>query len=111
MAVVAAALSSSGCYHFVFDQRPTPAAAPGQPSRPPSSEPDEVTHVERAATYLNGFIDTGRVESWKYCAHPLRTELRVTFIDVLLGTVTLLIYTPHTLYVVCPKSEDAPGHG
>jgi hypothetical protein len=36
-----------------------------------------------------------------YCDQPVRTELRVTAVDVLLSLVTVLIYTPHTLYVTC----------
>jgi hypothetical protein len=97
------AMGTGGCYHFSFEQRP-----PASPTQTAQSPADEVTYRVRAATYVNGFVGTGRVESYRYCPHPIRTELRVTGIDVLLGFFTLLIYTPHTLYVTCPRSETRP---
>jgi len=81
----------AGCYHYSFEQHPTT-----QPT---------VTYKVRSPTYLNGFVDTGRVDTRALCAQPVRTELRVTATDVLLSAVTLLIYTPHTLYVTCPVTE------
>lgn len=88
----------AGCYHFSFEQsRPGPAAA----------EQPVVTHEIRAPTYLNGFVGTGEVDTSRYCEEPIRTELRVTATDVLLSIATLLIYTPHTLYVTCPAEPGA----
>jgi hypothetical protein len=81
----------AGCYHFTFEQAPAP---------PPVKY---VTYEERVGTYLNGFIGNGQVDTRRYCERPARTELRVTGMDVLLGAATLLIYTPHTLYVTCPE--------
>jgi hypothetical protein len=98
-------LATNGCYHFSFEQRP-PVSSSQAGAQPNPSE--EVTYKERAGTYVNGFVGTGRMEAYRYCAHPIRTELRVTGLDVLLGFVTLLIYTPHTLYVTCPRSEALP---
>jgi hypothetical protein len=82
-----------GCYHYAFEQAPVPAQQPVE------------TFVERRATYFNGFFGTGRVDTARYCARPVRTELRVTPTDVALSVVTLLIYTPHTLSVTCPLGE------
>lgn len=95
-AAATAALASSGCYHFAFEQerRPTPGAR-------------LVTYEERQPTYLNGFVGTGRVDTAKYCADPVKTELRVTAVDVLLSVATLLIYTPHTLSVTCETPPAA----
>jgi hypothetical protein len=86
-------LLASGCYHFSFEQRPAPPGA------------RLVVHKERPATYVNGFVGTGAVDVKKYCADPIRTELRVTATDVLLSMATLLIYTPHTLYVTCAEPQ------
>jgi hypothetical protein len=97
---------SGGCYHFSFEQQPP--SAPSQAAPAPKVN-DEVTFHERAATYVNGFVGTGRMDAYRYCAHPIRTELRVTAIDVVLGFFTLLIYTPHTLYVTCHRNEVLPG--
>src|SRR5260221_14746127 len=82
-------VATGGCYHFSFEQRPPVASNQSGPAQPNPS--GEVTYHERAATYVNGFVGTGRVESYRYCPHPIRTELRVTALDVLLGFVTLLI--------------------
>jgi hypothetical protein len=94
-----------GCYHFTFDQEPpmTPSASPAGSvaTAPPPAPKKVVTYEERVGTYLNGFIGNGRVETARYCERPVRTELRVTAIDVLFGVGTLLIYVPHTLYVTC----------
>jgi hypothetical protein len=82
----------TGCYHYEFRQTAPPA--PGMVL---------VTHVERRPTYLNGFIGTGRIDTSRYCDHPVSTELKVTGTDVLLSIATLLIYTPHTLSVTCAE--------
>ena len=92
---LAALVVVAGCYHYAVDQRP---AAPGEAL---------VTHEERRAIWLNGFVGTGEVDATKYCAHPVRTELKVTATDVLLSVATLLVYTPHTLYVTCPARDVA----
>lgn len=86
---------SAGCYHYSFDQTRT---VPDQ---------DLITFTERRPTYLNGFVGTGVVETTRYCEDPVRTELRVTAVDVLLSVATLLIYTPHTLYVTCLRAASA----
>jgi hypothetical protein len=88
-AVLALALGT-GCYHYRFDLKaPSPA------------EGSSVTYEERVPTWLNGFVGTGHIDATRYCAQPLRTELKVTATDVLLSVATLLIYTPHTLSVTC----------
>lgn len=87
-------LLATGCYHFQFQQQPDP---------PPSGR--LVEHEVRVPTYLNGFVGTGEVDTTAYCERPVYTELRVTAVDVLLSVATLLIYTPHTLYVTCEESS------
>jgi hypothetical protein len=82
-------LGLSACYHYSFDQRQPPGGA------------QLVTRHVRTATYLNGLVGTGEVDTTKFCAEPVRTELRVRASDVALSILTLLIYTPHTLYVTC----------
>lgn len=79
----------TGCYHYTF----LGATAPGYATR---------TYKIRRATYLNGFVGNGRVDTRAYCEAPVKTELRVTAADVAIGVLTLLIVTPHTLYVTCP---------
>ncbi|HEU4409912.1 MAG TPA: hypothetical protein VFS43_31955 [Polyangiaceae bacterium] len=94
VALASALLFSSGCYHYSFEHQ---AAAPSA---------RQVVHKERRPTYLNGFVGTGTIDATRYCERPLRTELRVTAVDVALSVATLLIYTPHTLYVTC----EVPGN-
>jgi hypothetical protein len=99
-AVALAVATAPACYHYTFDQVATPPA-------PPASAPGPmVRHQARVPTYINGFVGNGTVDTRVYCDAPVRTELRVTAADVLLSVVTLLIYTPHTLYVTCPAAED-----
>jgi hypothetical protein len=100
--VLVGLLSSSGCYHYRFRHAPA-AGTSGEAGQ-------TVTYEIRAATYLNGFVGTGEVDVGKYCPAPLHTELRVRASDVLLSLATLLIYTPHTLYVTCPR-DAAVTHG
>jgi hypothetical protein len=80
--------ASGGCYHYTFRDHASGGA--------------EVQYSERRPTYLNGFVGNGVVDTQKYCARPTKTELRVTASDVAIAAATLLIYTPHTLYVSCP---------
>jgi hypothetical protein len=89
-------LSSSGCYRYAFELAP-----------PPPTGQATVTYVDHPPTFLNGFIGKGRVDAERYCAHPIRTALKVGVMDVLVSVATLLIYTPHTLEVTCPVSETA----
>jgi hypothetical protein len=87
--IALALVLASGCYHYSFEQR---QPAPGEVL---------VRHTVRVATWVNGLVGTGRVDTTQYCAQPVRTELQVRATDVLLSLVTLLIYTPHTLYITC----------
>jgi hypothetical protein len=110
--------TSSGCYHYAFEH-PTGAAHPGpRASREPRAHesgasgapsgaaPRTVTYDEHVPTYLNGFVGTGTIDTARYCEHPVRTELQVTGLDVLASIGTLLVYTPHTLYVTCEVGGD-----
>ena len=90
----------ASCYRYSFEQR-APAAGEAV-----------VVHKVRAPTYLNGFVGVGRIDATKYCAEPVRTQLKVTATDVVLSIATLLIYTPHTLYVTCPaRAQQASATG
>jgi hypothetical protein len=89
------AVTCAGCYHFAFDL--------GPPENGASLE--TVSYVTRPPTFINGFFGTGNVDAKVFCAHPLRTELFVSATDVLVSVATLLIYTPHTLTVVCPVGD------
>lgn len=93
--LVASIAASAGCYHYSFEHAPER----GDPDRPAPVR--TVTYDEHVPTYLNGFVGTGTIDTRAYCEEPVRTELRVTALDVLASVGTLLIYTPHTLYVTC----------
>jgi hypothetical protein len=91
LSTVLAVVLAAGCYHYSFEQR---QPAPGEVL---------VRHTVRVPTWVNGLVGTGRVDVTQYCAQPVRTELEVRATDVLLSLVTLLIYTPHTLYITCAR--------
>jgi hypothetical protein len=94
VAPVATLLALAGCYHYGFRQDTETAAT--------------VTYVEHPPTFVNGFIGTGWVDARAHCERPIRTELYVGATDVLVSVVTLFIYTPHTLEVVCPAPAIQP---
>lgn len=91
-ALLLALSALAGCYRFAFQQEPDTSRS-------------TVTYTKHPATFVNGFIGTGVVDAHEYCPHPIRTELHVSAGDVLISLATLLVYTPHTLDVVCPASE------
>ena len=103
------ALGSTACYHYSFEQTPAGAggtsSASGASGASSSAAPRTVEYEVRAPTYLNGFVGTGEVDTTRFCERPVRTELRVTGTDVAISLATLLVYTPHTLYVTCPVDE------
>lgn len=101
-AAVAIMISGSGCYHYTFQHRPESASIQGGNQK---EEKALVTYRERRPTYLNGFVGNGEIDTTKYCSEPVRTELKVTGVDVLISLGTLLIYTPHTLSVTCEASS------
>lgn len=96
-AFLASLVVATGCYRYAFEQNVTAAPV--------------VTHEVRVATYLNGFVGTGRVDTSRFCEDPVRTRLKVRASDVLISIATLLIYTPHTLYVTCPLGPDVATRG
>jgi hypothetical protein len=110
-AALALMSAGSGCYHYTFQHRPESAgfnaknAKNAKNAENSKQEKALVTYKERRPTYLNGFVGNGEIDTTKYCAEPVRTELRVTAVDVILSFGTLLIYTPHTLYVTCEASS------
>jgi hypothetical protein len=91
-----------GCYRFAFEHGASHVSEP------------VATYVERRATYLNGLVGTGRIDTTRYCPSPVRTELRASLEDVVLSVLTLLVYTPRTLSVTCPlptPNVDVDGRG
>jgi hypothetical protein len=91
MLLGSALLGASGCYRYAFDLDKTPGTS--------------VTYTVHPATFFNGFFGEGHVDATAYCAHPVRTELKVSASDVLVSVASLLIYTPHTLEIVCPRDD------
>ncbi len=94
---LALGLAGVGCYHYTFQSASTVGGA-AQPA---------ITYEVHRSTYLNGFVGNGQIDTRAYCASPIKTELRVTARDVAVAAATLLIVTPHTLYVTCPATTQA----
>ncbi len=104
VATLLAAAAHAGCYHYSFDQNPDLVEAVKAEQANGGREPSRfIVHERQVPTFLNGFVGTGTVNTDELCKDPIRTELRVTATDVLAAVGTLLIYTPHTLYVTCPR--------
>ncbi len=93
----------TGCYHYTFEHRPESVTLTSAGGIVATEQKRTVTYERSVPTYLNGFVGNGRIDTSELCDNPIRTELRVTPADVAVSAATLLIYTPHTLYVTCER--------
>ena len=69
-----------------------------------SSEP---TYQESKSYYFFGLAGEHHIDVVSICngEEPLQMQSQQTFLDGLLGAVTLGIYSPHTAKVWCPKES------
>lgn len=63
------------------------------------------TYEERKNFYMWGLVGEERVDVTKICngSKVKQMQSQATFVDGLLGTITLGIYAPHTVKVWCDK--------
>jgi len=63
------------------------------------------TYEESKTFFLWGLVGEHHVEVTKICdgKEPMQMQSQQTFVDGLLGAITLGIYAPHTAKVWCPK--------
>ncbi len=66
------------------------------------------TYEESKPFYFWGLSGEHRVDVLKVCddKEPLQMQSQLTFVDGILGLITLGIYAPHTAKVWCPTEES-----
>jgi Bor protein len=88
------ALCFAGCYH-----------ASVETGRPPGSQ-----HIEKgwASSYLGGAISPSTVDARSACASGVsKVETKHSFLNMLVGGLTLAIYTPMSIDVTCAAAPAA----
>lgn len=82
------AVMASGCYHAVVHTGPTPAA--------------RVVEEPWAKGFLWGLLGPDEVDGAAACGGDVsRVETELSFLNSLVAGITLGIYTPMTIRVVC----------
>lgn len=90
---VAAIVALTGCYHATIET-----------GRPPSPE---VIEEPFASAWVYGLVPPKTVEAASECANGVsRVETQLSFVNQLVGFLTLGIYTPMTILVTCAASDD-----
>ena len=92
-ALVPAALVLAGCYHATITTGATPSSV-------------AIDH-KWASSWIYGLVPPATVETARQCpAGVARVETRLSFLNQLVGFLTLGIYTPMDIRVTC--AEGAP---
>jgi hypothetical protein len=95
MACVVALATATGCYTVRF-----------QSTLPPGGD----MYEEKGHFFLWGLVGEKEVDLRKLCpAGPSRWQNQQTFVDGLLGVVTLGIYIPRTVNVECTAARAEAG--
>jgi len=86
---------SAGCYHATVVTGATPGS--------------EKIEKEWAASFVGGLVPPDTIESQNKCpAGVAKVETVHSFLNSLVGIVTIAIYTPMTIEVTCSASGNAP---
>jgi hypothetical protein len=89
-------LASTGCYHATIETGATPST--------------ETISKHWAAGWILGLVPPSDVETAAKCPHGVaKVETQLSFLNQLVGWLTIYIYTPMTIEVTCaaPKTADA----
>jgi hypothetical protein len=93
-AALGAALALAGCHTMRFEL---------------SDEPVGKTVTERKHYFVEGLIPTRVIDVTDHCANGAVAVMEeTTFVDGLLGLVTLSIYTPRSSTYYCRASAEVP---
>lgn len=85
---LAALIPAAGCYHATVSTGIPPVAAPVK---------------EWKHSWLGGLVPTSRVDARSICGEGgvARVETRLSFVNMLVGSLTFGIYTPMEVAVTC----------
>ncbi len=86
--VLLAALSSAGCYHATIETG--------------LASSNEVVHETFASCWIYGLVPPNTISVAAKCSHGVaRVETQQSFVNGLVGVITLGIYTPMEIKVTC----------
>jgi Bor protein len=87
-ATVVAAVTLAGCYHATVDTGRTPNGM-------------EI-HKSFAASWIDGLVPPSTIEAASKCPNGVaKVETQLSFVNMLVGALTLGIYTPMDIRVQC----------
>jgi hypothetical protein len=94
LSVVAIALASSACYHATVDLGVEPS--------------NQVIDKSWAAGWIYGLVPPSTVEPASKCSHGVaKVETHLSFLNQVVGFLTLAIYTPMSIKVTCAAARSA----
>ena len=86
----------TGCYHATVETGATPAP--------------EVIYQSFASSWVYGLVPPKTVEAQSRCTNGVsKTETQLSFVNGLVGILTLGIYTPMEIKVTCATASKGPG--
>jgi len=88
-----AALLLSGCYHTNITT--------GKPAS------DQVVEEEWASSFINGLVPPGEISTAEECENGVaQVETKLSFLNMVVGSVTGGLYSPMHIKVTCAASND-----
>ncbi len=92
-ALLIAAVSLTGCYHATIETGLTPST--------------QVVEQSFASSWIYGLVPPKTVETASRCPNGVaKVETQHTFVNQLVGFITLGIYTPMHIRVTCAQGTD-----
>jgi len=94
--VTTAAVLCAGCYHATVETGAAPST--------------EVIHQPFASSWIYGLVPPKTVEAESKCPNGVsKVETQHSFVNELVGILTLGIYTPMEIKVTCATAGASPG--
>jgi hypothetical protein len=94
--IATAAVLCAGCYHATVETGAAPAT--------------EVIHQSFASSWIYGLVPPKTVETESRCPKGVaKVETQHSFVNQLVGFLTLGIYTPMEIRVTCATAERGQG--
>jgi len=87
-------IAAAACYHATVDTGLTPSA--------------QTVEKSFAASWIGGLVPPSTVETTSKCQHgAAKVDTQLSFVNMLVGLITLGIYTPMNIKVTCAQAGRA----
>jgi hypothetical protein len=94
LSLLTAMLGAGACYHATIDTGLAPS--------------NQVVEKSFAAAWIEGLVPPSTVETASKCPHgAAKVETQLSFVNMLVGAITLGIYTPMSIKVTCAEAGRA----